>query len=87
MMKSTKWMSISKPTACADGLHSSSLQGRDLRIIGTVMKMITDIERIGDYAVDIAKAVRKIYHDHHEPPEVDIPRLSECCAAHASGRD
>lgn len=50
--------------------------GRDLRIIGTVMKMITDIERIGDYAVDIAKAARKIYQDHHEPPEVDIPRLS-----------
>ncbi len=50
--------------------------GRDLRIIGTVMKMITDIERIGDYAVDIAKAARKIYQGHHEPPEVDIPRLS-----------
>lgn len=50
--------------------------GRDLRIIGTVMKMITDIERIGDYAVDIAKAVRKICHDHAEIPSVDIPRLS-----------
>ncbi|MDW8107031.1 MAG: phosphate signaling complex protein PhoU [Armatimonadota bacterium] len=50
--------------------------GSDLRTIGTIMKMITDIERIGDYAVDIAKAARKI---RDEPPVeqlVDIPRLA-----------
>ena len=50
--------------------------GSDLRVIGTIMKMITDIERIGDYAVDIAKAARKI---RDEPPVeqlVDIPRLA-----------
>ncbi len=50
--------------------------GSDLRTIGTIMKMITDIERIGDYAVDIAKAARKL---HDEPPVeqlVDIPRLA-----------
>lgn len=51
--------------------------GRDLRVIGTLMKMITDIERIGDYAVDIAKAARKITHEHTEVPTVDIPRLSQ----------
>ncbi|MCS6918756.1 MAG: phosphate signaling complex protein PhoU [Fimbriimonadales bacterium] len=50
--------------------------GSDLRTIGTIMKMITDIERIGDYAVDIAKAARKL---RDEPPVeqlVDIPRLA-----------
>ena len=50
--------------------------GSDLRVIGTIMKMITDIERIGDYAVDVAKAARKI---RDEPPVeqlVDIPRLA-----------
>ncbi len=50
--------------------------GRDLRIIGTIMKMITDIERIGDYAVDIAKAARKIEAHSTEAPLVDIPRLA-----------
>lgn len=50
--------------------------GSDLRTIGTIMKMITDIERIGDYAVDIAKAARKL---RDEPPVeqlVDVPRLA-----------
>lgn len=32
----------------------------DLRVIGTAMKMITDIERVGDLSVDIAKAGLKI---------------------------
>lgn len=49
----------------------------DLRLIGGALKVITDIERIGDYAVDIAKIGRRlvraevIYH-----PLVDIPRLA-----------
>ncbi|MBV9852558.1 MAG: phosphate signaling complex protein PhoU [Armatimonadetes bacterium] len=32
---------------------------RDLRLIGTAFKVITDLERIGDHAVDIAKISRK----------------------------
>jgi len=31
---------------------------RDLRIIGTALKIVTDLERIGDHAVDIAKLAR-----------------------------
>jgi len=33
---------------------------RDLRQIGTALKVITDLERIGDHAVDIAKISRKL---------------------------
>ena len=36
---------------------------RDLRIISTAMKMITDIERIGDAAADIAEISRHIVRD------------------------
>jgi len=48
----------------------------DLRIIGTAMKMITDIERIGDYAVDIAKAARKLADEPSTEPLIDIPKLA-----------
>ncbi len=33
---------------------------RDLRKIGTALKVITDLERVGDHAVDIAKISRKL---------------------------
>lgn len=48
----------------------------DLRRIGTIMKMITDIERIGDLAVDIAKIALKIEKDFGEPNVVDIPKMA-----------
>lgn len=44
----------------ADCMRLLALQqpmARDLRTIGTVLKAISDLERIGDYSVDIAKAV------------------------------
>src|SRR2546423_11809267 len=33
---------------------------KDLRIISTALKIITDLERIGDFSVDIAKTARRI---------------------------
>ncbi len=50
---------------------------RDLRLIGTVFKVITDLERIGDHAVDIAKVARKFARVGFSKVLVDIPRLSE----------
>ena len=50
--------------------------GRDLRLIGTAIKVITDLERIGDHAVDIAKVARKLAHEPLQRPLVDMPRLS-----------
>ncbi len=51
---------------------------RDLRIIGTAIKVITDIERIADYAVDIAKIGRRIARaEELYRPLVDIPLLSQ----------
>jgi len=49
---------------------------RDLRLLGTAMKVITDLERIGDHAVDIAKVSRKLSTDSFIKPLVDIPRMS-----------
>ncbi len=49
---------------------------RDLRLIGTAFKVITDLERIGDHAVDIAKVARKLARAGFSRPLVDMPRLA-----------
>jgi phosphate transport system protein len=50
---------------------------RDLRTIGTVMKVIADVERIGDYSVDIAKTAIKLADEKYFRPLDDIPRMTE----------
>ncbi len=50
---------------------------KDLRIIGTVMKVIADVERIGDYSVDIARTAIKLAETAYFKPLVDIPRMAE----------
>ncbi len=50
---------------------------RDLRLIGTALKAITDLERIADHAVDIAKVARKLARDTFYKPLVDLPRMAE----------
>ena len=54
----------------------------DLRFIGSTLKVITDIERIGDHAVDIAKIARRMNDEAlFYKPLVDIPRLGEMTGA------
>lgn len=48
----------------------------DLRLVGTAMKVITDLERIGDHAVDIAKVARKLAGSDHSKPLADFPRMA-----------
>ncbi len=50
--------------------------GRDLRTIGSALKIITDIERIGDLACDIAKIALKIDGDGGSPSIIDLPRMA-----------
>ncbi|MDF2954944.1 phosphate signaling complex protein PhoU [Candidatus Alkanophaga liquidiphilum] len=49
----------------------------DLRAIGTILKIITDLDRISDLAGDIANIVLKIADEPFVKPLVDIPRMSE----------
>jgi len=54
----------------------------DLRFIGSTLKVITDIERIGDHAVDIAKIARRMNDEAvFYKPLVDIPRLGDMTGA------
>lgn len=49
---------------------------RDLRIIGTGLKITTDLERVGDHAFDIAKITLSIAKQPLIKPLMDIPRMS-----------
>lgn len=47
-------------TCCMRLLALQQPMAKDLRRIGTALKVITDLERVGDHAVDIAKISRKL---------------------------
>ncbi len=48
----------------------------DLRRIGTVLKIVTDLERVADHAVDISKVTRRLVGQTYIKPLVDIPRMA-----------
>ncbi|MCL1918970.1 MAG: phosphate signaling complex protein PhoU [Peptococcaceae bacterium] len=48
----------------------------DLRKITTALKMITDMERIGDHAVDIAELVIRITDENTFADSIHIPQMS-----------
>lgn len=65
-------------TRCMRLLALQQPMARDLRLIGTALKVITDLERVGDHAVDIAKMGRKIVSQSPlRKPLVDIGPLSQ----------
>lgn len=49
---------------------------KDLRRIFTAIKISTDLERIADYAVDIARVTRRIGTDPLIKPLIDIPHMA-----------
>jgi phosphate transport system protein len=50
---------------------------RDLRTIGMISKIITDLERMGDYAYNIARITIEIANEPLIKPLVDIPHMTE----------
>ncbi len=50
---------------------------KDLRMLGAVINIITDLERIGDHAEGIAKISLSIGKDPMVKPLIDIPRMAE----------
>jgi phosphate transport system protein len=49
----------------------------DLRVITTAMKIVTDLERIGDQAVNIAQRVLELSREPQLKPYIDLPRMAE----------
>jgi len=49
----------------------------DLRLITTAMKITTDLERIGDLAVDVSERALELNEEPQLKPYIDIPRMTE----------
>jgi phosphate transport system protein len=54
---------------------------KDLRIISTALKIITDLERIGDFSVDIAKTARRLARDAPFQAPAAVPRMAQSVEA------
>ena len=52
-------------------------KARDLRFITTAMKITTDLERMGDLAVNIAERAIELNDEPQLKPYIDIPRMAE----------
>ncbi|PWK16200.1 phosphate signaling complex protein PhoU [Tumebacillus permanentifrigoris] len=64
-------------SACLKLLALQQPMASDLRVIGTAMKIVTDLERIGDHAVDIAKTTRRLEGQKLIKELVDTPRMAD----------
>jgi phosphate transport system protein len=69
-------MEVKIVTKCVDLLALRQPMAVDLRFITMAMQMNTDLERMGDLAVDIAQRVLELVDMPLLKPLVDIPQLS-----------
>ena len=69
-------MQIDIEDRCISLIARQQPVAKDLRILGTGLKITTDLERIGDHAFDIAKIVLLIGDEPLIKPLVDIPRMA-----------
>jgi phosphate transport system protein len=62
---------------CVELLALNQPAASDLRFITTAMKIVTDLERIGDQAVNIAQRVLELNRDPQLKPYIDLPRMAD----------
>lgn len=65
---------------CMDLIALQQPVAKDLRIIGTCMKIITDLDRLSDLGVNIARITIKIGDKPLVKPLIDIPRMGKLAA-------
>lgn len=62
---------------CLRLIATQQPMAKDLRKIAAAFKIITDLERMSDYSVDIAKVTRRIGAEPLIKPLVDLPRMAD----------
>lgn len=65
---------------CIDLIATQCPIASDLRRINTILRMITDLERIADHCVNIAKVVIANNARDFVKPLVDLPRMQMICS-------
>jgi phosphate transport system protein len=61
---------------CLRLIATQQPMAKDLRKIASAFKIITDLERMGDYSVDIAKVTRRIGNEKLIKPLIDLPHMA-----------
>ncbi|MEI6828079.1 MAG: phosphate signaling complex protein PhoU [Desulfuromonadales bacterium] len=61
---------------CLELLALRQPVGRDLRFITIALKIVTDLERMGDLCANIAKRTRELNEEPLLKPYIDIPRMA-----------
>ena len=62
---------------CVNLLALHQPAASDLRFITTAMKIVTDLERIGDQAVNIAQRALELNREPQLKPYIDLPRMAD----------
>jgi len=62
---------------CVELLARYQPAASDLRFLTTAMKIVTDLERIGDQAVNIAQRALELNREPQLKPYIDLPRMAE----------
>ena len=70
-------MQLDIETRCLEIIALQQPAASDLRIVGTAIKIVGDLERMADHAVDIARVTERIGDEPLMKPLIDIPRMAE----------
>src|SRR4030042_5398796 len=70
-------MEIAIEEICLKLLALRQPMAADLRFITSAMKIVTDLERMGDKAVNIAERAISFNQEPQFKPYIDIPRMAE----------
>lgn len=62
---------------CLTMIARQQPMARDLRTIGTALKIITDLERMADHSTEIAKVTKRLQGQELIKPLVDVPRMAQ----------
>ena len=64
-------------TRCLQLIATQQPMARDLRFIASTMRIISDIERMGDYTVDVVKFIRRLMGGAKLSASASVPKMVE----------
>ena len=65
---------------CLEVLALRQPTARDLRFVTLALKIVTDLERIGDQCANIAKRVKELNMEPSLKPYIDLPRMAQAAS-------